>query len=222
MKKTKSFILFEENDVRIKCIVSNNGIIKMCNYIIYFGNNTREYKKQYAIDNKDALKRYKSEYYQKHIERIHKQHKKYYKENVEIYKNRAATWKLNNKDKVSINSTKYNAKRKQWGIPIIFNEWFENAHLHHLHYNGDTEICIYIPSDLHQSIWHSHKNIETMSAINKISERWFDTESENNLEGFEPYDIYRDDMLTEYIEHELTVKPIPNIKGTTQLFEDEE
>lgn len=67
------------------------------------------------------------------------------------------------------------AKRRGWAKPKSINQYFEGSHLHHTHLNGDTSICIYIPINLHESIYHAYNKPETMEKINKLAFEWLAT-----------------------------------------------
>lgn len=48
------------------------------------------------------------------------------------------------------------------------NQPFENSHGHHI----DKKYVIFIPRDLHRSIYHSQKKPETMKRINDLAYKW--------------------------------------------------
>jgi hypothetical protein len=59
-------------------------------------------------------------------------------------------------------------KRRGFGHAPL-NDWFEGSHFHHLHINGDHAIGIYIPKELHQSIWHSSYSWKNMDWMNLLA-----------------------------------------------------
>jgi hypothetical protein len=58
--------------------------------------------------------------------------------------------------------------RRQFGTSEPLNEWFENSHEHHLHLD-DTTTTIFIPVELHNSIYHNSKTGEGIIEIAIIS-----------------------------------------------------
>jgi hypothetical protein len=53
------------------------------------------------------------------------------------------------------------AKRKSFGFEFL-NEWFEESEAHHI----DKQHIVFIPKELHRSVWHSLEDLETMEKIN--------------------------------------------------------
>jgi hypothetical protein len=58
--------------------------------------------------------------------------------------------------------------RRQFDTSEPLNKWFENSHEHHLHLD-DTTTTIFIPAELHQSIYHNSKTGEGIIEIAIIS-----------------------------------------------------
>ena len=71
---------------------------------------------------------------------------------------------------------KYAARRsRDFGFNPL-NKLFKNSHAHHLHIKNADDV-IYIPIELHKSIWHSYKNECKMSYINStVLNWWLDTQ----------------------------------------------
>ena len=67
----------------------------------------------------------------------------------------------------------HRSKRLDWGTPQPINIWFENSHCHHLHINNDHRTCIYIPVELHKSVWHAYNKLDTMIDINLKILQWY-------------------------------------------------
>jgi hypothetical protein len=62
---------------------------------------------------------------------------------------------------------KINSRRRGYGCEPL-NDWFEGSHFHHLHINNSNE-GIYIPADIHNSIYHNSTTGEGMLAMNIIA-----------------------------------------------------
>ncbi len=60
------------------------------------------------------------------------------------------------------------AKRKGRGF-FPLNEPFENSHGHHL----NDKYVLYIPEELHKSIWHDQWNGYNMDEINQVAIDWY-------------------------------------------------
>lgn len=58
----------------------------------------------------------------------------------------------------------YNRRSRDLGF-IPLNEKFENSHAHHI----DKDYVIYIPAELHRSVWHSLVNNINMEKINALA-----------------------------------------------------
>jgi hypothetical protein len=66
-------------------------------------------------------------------------------------------------------SAKYKAKRKRELGFIPLNDYFPESEGHHL----DKEHVLYIPNDLHKSIYHNIYTGQGMDEINKIAINWY-------------------------------------------------
>ena len=67
---------------------------------------------------------------------------------------------------------RHSIRRRDLGMKPI-NAYFEGSHFHHLHLGNDHAIGLYIPADLHRSIFHSSKTGIGMDEINKLAIAWF-------------------------------------------------
>jgi hypothetical protein len=120
----------------------------------------KEYRKQWYLDNPT----YNTEYNKCHLDIKRKRDAKYRL----LHKYDRMLYVKNNSNKFKA----YSAKRKRnFGFNIL-NKPFENSHAHHLHINN-TDDVIFIPADLHQSIWHSYYDVRKMSYINSVVLNWW-------------------------------------------------
>ena len=134
------------------------------------------YNKQYYVDNKEELNIRNKQYYVDNKESINFQHKQYCKENTEKIYIRSRQYYKDNPERIRRYRNKSEAKRRGWGTPNSINKYFKNSHLHHLHLNNDHRIAIYIPTDLHKSVWHTYNRPETMAIINTLVFEWLATQ----------------------------------------------
>ena len=202
MKNTKNFPQYSGDESAISVCIDNNGTFKNKSKLVLYDKKCKQYRinnkikrieydKQYYKNNKEKIDKCKKQYYKNNKEKIKLTSKQYYIEHREEAKLQAKQYRKNNKEKC----TKYNkqyykncpetmrkyrqktkAKRRGWRTPNPINKYFKNSHLHHLHLNNDHRIAIYIPIDLHKSIWHTYNRPETMVIINKLAFEWLATQ----------------------------------------------
>ena len=136
----------------------------------------KEYFKEYYIENKKRYadnykehkiekKNYNKKYHYEHKEERNEYHRKYKANNPEKIKQ----WIKNNPEKIA----QYNAKHGKFGFNPI-NDWFKNSNYHHLHIDGDHDIGIFIPTELHRSVSHRNYDKESMNKINKAAFEWYE------------------------------------------------
>ncbi|MCK4648593.1 hypothetical protein KAT51_03625 [bacterium] len=76
-------------------------------------------------------------------------------------------------EKVHAEDRKMNARRRGLGLEFEpLNEWFPGAEGHHI----NTKQIIYIPKELHKSVWHNITSGKNMEEINKLAFEWLDHE----------------------------------------------
>ncbi len=144
----------------------------------------------YAKKNHDRVLIWKRNYYANHREGILEKQK----QNPEQYREAARAWRTKNKERyletrrrykksekgrVYVYRSNYRRRRLLGYSPI--NKKFKDADFHHLHLNMDVgmdhSIGIYIPTELHKSIFHSWKTGTGMREINKLALDWLATQS---------------------------------------------
>lgn len=147
-------------------------IIKRCNKCNEYKPLNEFTKRNDSLDGlrnqcKDCSRKKSKQYFKNHPE----YNKQYYKNNKDFEHKRVSNWHKNNKLKSKIIYYKKRAKRKGWGKPKPINNWFEGSELHHLHIDNHQD-CVYIPEDLHKSIYHENDNLKSMKEINNIIFEW--------------------------------------------------
>lgn len=138
----------------------------------YYKDNSEAIRKRiniYHITNNEIIRIKKKDYYENNKKLISKKNKNWKLEHTEYQKE----WRQNNQDKVRFYNYSQKAKRKGFGIPESINLYFEGSHLHHLHVDDNHTVCIYIPKELHNSIWHAYNKPKTMIAINLEIMKWY-------------------------------------------------
>lgn len=125
--------------------------------------------REYYLNNKEAMRKYHSEY-----EKRWRQQPK----SKELMKKSQKRFRQSPKRKV-IEAKAKNKRRRNLEFTQL-NEWFEGSHAHHI----DRRYVLYIPEDIHTSIWHSLERADLMKQINKIALEWVIKNglSGNNLE----------------------------------------
>jgi hypothetical protein len=73
-------------------------------------------------------------------------------------------WHQENPDKWRITGARHASKRRQLDF-VPLNEWFKDADAHHLDFN----YIIYIPKEIHRSIYHSVLKDINMDIINAVA-----------------------------------------------------
>lgn len=139
--------------------------------------NARAYAKEYGIKNRIELNRKARDKYNENPEPVRLHRKVYYGENKDAEYRRYLMWKDENPEQYRLLKLKEYERRKEWGINPI-NKYFNGAHFHHTHIDGDHSSGIYIPKDLHKSVCHSHNDEITMNKINAIAFKWLLDNSE--------------------------------------------
>jgi len=172
-KKTKSITEFHKNKRTV------DGLQRMC----------KDCTKQYYEENKERRNNQSKARYESHKEEMSEYYKEYKIKNAAHVAIKNKEYYDANKEKFAEYHVEYmksengveahrkaNYKRKKWGIKPINNS-FSGSEFHHLHVdfegNMDREIGVYIPKELHRSVFHSYKTWQGMTEINKIALDWY-------------------------------------------------
>ncbi len=128
--------------------------------------------KEYYNLHKAILKQQAKEYYLKHKEAMWKYRRDYqqkYKLTPKaIASNKIRQRRYRQSPKGKIKDAKAKSKRKRNLEFVELNKWFKNSHAHHI----DRRYILYIPEDIHTSIWHSLERKDLMAQINNIALDW--------------------------------------------------
>ena len=137
-------------------------------YMKQWHNKNKEYDKQYEIDNKDKRAKQKHQYYLENKEWILKRNEQYtYTINGKIVRNKKQNKYYQTSKGKNLRAKWHRimkCKRRQLGF-IPLNKPFENCEGHHISEN----FIVYIPSEIHKSIWHSIWNWKNMNKINQLA-----------------------------------------------------
>lgn len=129
--------------------------------------------------NKHILYERHLKYRRENVDKINAQHKEAYNRCKDAFFERQRKYNVSDKGKACFRRMNY--KRKQWGFNPI-NESFDGAEFHHLHRdlegNEDHEIGLFIPKELHRSVYHNWKSWVGMEAVNELALNWY--KSQNN------------------------------------------
>ena len=121
--------------------------------------------KQYYKAHQDEELAYQKQWYETHRDEIAVYKKQWYEQNKDKCNQRAKAWRENHIEQYREIDRKHNSKRyRQFGF-IPLNEWFEGSEAHHI----CATFVIYIPKELHRSIWHSLFNNVNMEKINTLA-----------------------------------------------------
>lgn len=89
-------------------------------------------------------------------------------------------FKRDNPDKRIMYDQRANEKRKDWGV-IPINKHFKGSAFHHLHIQGNKDVGVYLPVELHKSS-HSHKD-GSILVMNDKAMHWF---LEQDMSSYSP------------------------------------
>lgn len=153
---------------------------------------TKEYDRQRYLENKKEHKKYCQQYYIENREKLLQQMKQYHVQNreqlliqmkqyrdthKEEQKQRDKQHYIDNKEEMLTQNKiymqtnkgkevhkKHNSKRKELGF-IPLNEYSEGCDAHHISQN----FIIYIPMELHNSLYHNIWTWDNMEQMNKLA-----------------------------------------------------
>lgn len=119
----------------------------------------REWSKKYYQENKEQIKELQKKYRQENKEEKRAYDKKYYQENKELKKENARKHYQEHKEYYK---RYFDMRYRELGFNPL-NEPFEGAHGHHINKID----VIYMPKELHRSVYHNVFTGQGMDAINK-------------------------------------------------------
>jgi len=119
----------------------------------------KEYDKQYNTSHKEEKKEYSREYRNLRKEKIKEYKKQYRILHREEIKKQNKRYPQTSAGKKAMKKSK--AHRRQLDFNPL-NEYFEGSEAHHI----NTKDVVYIPKELHRSIWHNVWTGENMNIIN--------------------------------------------------------
>jgi len=148
-----------------------------------------EYQKQYGEENREKIAERGKEYREENKDKIATRRKQYREENKEVIAGRKKDYYEKNKTKIVEHQKQYlktstgmeskkktASKRRGFGFSPI-NNYFEGSEFHHMHINfggaEDHEIGIFIPAELHNSIYHNSSTWAGMDEMNNKAIEWY-------------------------------------------------
>lgn len=135
--------------------------------------------KEYSIKNKDRIIEYNKRYRETNREKRLLYYREFYSKYTHIVKARQNEYRNSEKGKTVLR--KINYKRRSWGYKPL-NQPFNDSEFHHLHKdldgNEDHEIGLFIPKELHRSLYHNWKTGQGMDEINKLALEWYASSGE--------------------------------------------
>jgi hypothetical protein len=168
---------------------------------VYYAAHKEEIKIKHAehiISNHEKIKTIKKNWYDNNKEHIKVKHKQYYEENKKIIKEKARQYYIKNREIIKEKAKVYQKTEKGKEVNCIhhsnrrvlgykpINQRFEGSEYHHMHLKNskgivDTDIGVYIPKNLHKSIYHSSRTGIGLSEINNAAFVWCFEELERKL-----------------------------------------
>lgn len=163
---------------------NNDGyhtICKGCNKAYREANKDRLNKKsmEYYATHKESASKYYAVYIPTNKEHITEVRNRYEAENRQDRRNSMKEYLKSPSGKLT--QRRINYKRKSWGFNPL-NKHFNGSEFHHLHKdldgNEDHEIGLFIPKELHRSLYHNWKTGQGMDEINKLALEWYASSGE--------------------------------------------
>ena len=131
---------------------------------------SRKYYNEHTEQTLERVRKYQRE----HREQMNEYRRKRYREHVEEEREYMKEWWQTPNGKAL--ARMHNASRRELGF-IPLNEYFLDSVAHHI----DEDYIIYIPKELHHSIWHNLKTGQGMEDINAISFHYVSEETFDKL-----------------------------------------
>jgi len=113
-----------------------------------------EYNKEYRKGHLKETREYNKQYKAKHKKEI-KEYRASHKEEAKQYLRTPAGKKANKR---------HSSRHRQLGF-IPLNDYFEGSESHHM----NKEFVVYIPKEMHRSVWHCLKTRQGMAKINTLA-----------------------------------------------------
>ena len=121
--------------------------------------------KAYRQEHKEEILARHKQYYQEHREEILAHRKQYYEQNKDKQKQLVKAWCENHREQRREIERKKSSKRQRSLGFIPLNKYFEGCEAHHI----NQKYIIYIPRELHQSIYHDLMRGTNMLIINALA-----------------------------------------------------
>ena len=121
--------------------------------------------RQWRAEHPEQMKLRRKRYYENHIGREKQYSKQYRKTHFEERKALARKWRINNPEKAAEISRREGHRRQRNLGFIPLNNYFKGSAAHHL----DRNYIVYIPEEVHRSIYHCLETGVGMEEINKFA-----------------------------------------------------
>jgi len=166
MNKTKTFTQYTGDLFSIRVVIGIKGNIRGKSDLAFLGEHKKKYNKQWNKDNEEYRKERDRQYYKDNQEHLEEYRKQWNEDNKEYKSEYQKQYYKTSAGKLTIKRS--NAKRKNFGF-IPLNDWFKNCEGHHLNYDD----VIFIPKELHRSVYHSVTQNINMNEINNAVFEWY-------------------------------------------------
>jgi hypothetical protein len=133
----------------------------------------KEYRRQWRQDHRDKCADYERRYKENHRELINKTRKQWVKNNQEHWRELRRRYKEKHPDVVRAGKQRYARNKRRYLGFVPLNEYFEGSEAHHV----DKVHVIYIPKEMHRSVYHCIWNGHGMAKINVLVFEWLSQES---------------------------------------------
>ena len=125
----------------------------------------KQWYEQNKDKNRDKKKEYDKQYYKEHRNERSAYKKQYREQNKDKFKQQIRAWRENHIEQYREIMRKVKTKRERSLGFVPLNKPFEGSEAHHI----CPTFVIYIPKDMHRSIYHNVWTGKNMEEINKLA-----------------------------------------------------
>ena len=122
-------------------------------------------QKLYRETHRNEMSAYYKQWYQKHKDEMLAYSKQWYQQNKDKEIQQAKAWRENHRERYRELKRKNGFKRRRGLGFVCLNEPFEGSDAHHI----CATFVIYIPKDMHRSIYHNVWTGKNMALINALA-----------------------------------------------------
>lgn len=141
-------------------------------------------KHERYLRNCEVVKAKQHVYYYEHLPERNEYQRKYRESHLEERRAYSRRWDAENRERKNkrqseylkteagkLSNARHEFKRRELKFDPI-NRKFPDAEFHHLHTNGNKGLGVFIPKDLHSTVWHERAGGEGLKQMNMLAMSW--------------------------------------------------